>query len=254
MANPGGKLADELEKQIAELEKASDSVASREEIDRLRWQLEAARESSEGAEKDAWARVLLARHPRRAFDGPATFDHTTAEAGPDDHRDRRSFATDRPEVLVMRVERRCVGVVVVEARQAEFNLERCTEVEPLPIVVREVGTAARRDHTPRRRRPRRIEAHPEYLATFDARHLDRGLEGLAERTDRSCRPLGHTTWQLDQTIDQEAPVAIHDRELVRRAAVVEPDHVRTRAGHAATEMTAWFIHDGDGLVARITRR
>ncbi|HUU13100.1 MAG TPA: acetyl-CoA carboxylase carboxyltransferase subunit alpha [Terriglobia bacterium] len=67
MANPGGKLADELEKQIAELEKAPESVASHEEIDRLRWQLEAARDSSEGKEKDAWARVLLARHPRRPY-------------------------------------------------------------------------------------------------------------------------------------------------------------------------------------------
>ena len=67
MANPGGKLAEELEKQIAELEKVSDSVASREEIDRLRWQLEATRDSSEDTEKDAWARVLLARHPRRPY-------------------------------------------------------------------------------------------------------------------------------------------------------------------------------------------
>ena len=75
MANPGGKLAEELEKQIAELEKVSDSVASREEIDRLRWQLEATRDSSEDTEKDAWARVLLARHPRR----PYTLDYIGAE-------------------------------------------------------------------------------------------------------------------------------------------------------------------------------
>ncbi len=67
MANPGGKLADELEKQIAELEKVPASVASREEIDRLRWQLEAARDSSEDKENEAWARVLLARHPRRPY-------------------------------------------------------------------------------------------------------------------------------------------------------------------------------------------
>jgi acetyl-CoA carboxylase carboxyl transferase subunit alpha len=67
MANPGGKLAEELEKQIAELKMASDSVAIREEIDRLRWQLEAARDSSEDVAKDAWARVLLARHPRRPY-------------------------------------------------------------------------------------------------------------------------------------------------------------------------------------------
>jgi acetyl-CoA carboxylase carboxyl transferase subunit alpha len=67
MADTGGKDVAELERQIAELEKASDSVASREEIERLRWQLEAARDTGAAAQKDAWARVLLARHPRRPY-------------------------------------------------------------------------------------------------------------------------------------------------------------------------------------------
>ena len=55
-----------LEKQIAELEKSAPSTACLEEIQRLRQQIEALREEfSRG--QDAWARVLLARHPQRPF-------------------------------------------------------------------------------------------------------------------------------------------------------------------------------------------
>jgi len=57
----------ELEKQIAELEKTSDSEAVREEIDRLRHQIEALQKPSPETNQDAWSRVLLARHPRRPF-------------------------------------------------------------------------------------------------------------------------------------------------------------------------------------------
>jgi acetyl-CoA carboxylase carboxyl transferase subunit alpha len=57
----------ELEKQIAELEKESDSEAAGEEIERLRLQLEALRQEPSGAPQDAWARVLLARHPQRPY-------------------------------------------------------------------------------------------------------------------------------------------------------------------------------------------
>jgi acetyl-CoA carboxylase carboxyl transferase subunit alpha len=71
MAQSGAKLAltRELEKQIAELEKHSDSEAAREEVARLRYQLESARHepaTSEGR-KNAWERVLLARHPNRPY-------------------------------------------------------------------------------------------------------------------------------------------------------------------------------------------
>ena len=71
MAQAGTKrdLTRKLEKQIAELEKQSDSQAARHEIERLRHQLEATnRESaSAGKAKDAWQRVLLARHPERPY-------------------------------------------------------------------------------------------------------------------------------------------------------------------------------------------
>ena len=60
-------MARELERQIAELEKVSDSEAAREEIERLRLQLEALGQEPSGAPPDAWARVLLARHPRRPY-------------------------------------------------------------------------------------------------------------------------------------------------------------------------------------------
>jgi acetyl-CoA carboxylase carboxyl transferase subunit alpha len=61
------QMARELERQIAELEKVSDSEAAREEIERLRLQLEALGQEPSGAPPDAWARVLLARHPQRPY-------------------------------------------------------------------------------------------------------------------------------------------------------------------------------------------
>lgn len=67
LSNDQLAVAKELEKQIAELEKASDSQAAQEEIDRLRHQLDALRERVAGGIPDAWARVLLARHPRRPY-------------------------------------------------------------------------------------------------------------------------------------------------------------------------------------------
>lgn len=62
-------MAQELERQIAELEKYSESEAVREEVDRLRQQLEAARrlEKAPAAASDPWQRVLLARHPQRPY-------------------------------------------------------------------------------------------------------------------------------------------------------------------------------------------
>ncbi len=69
MADPGKELAivEELEKQIAELGKASDSEATQEEIERLRHQVEALRQQVSGPGNEAWARVLLARHPQRPY-------------------------------------------------------------------------------------------------------------------------------------------------------------------------------------------
>jgi len=69
MARSGTKVAltRELEQQIAELEKRPDSQAARPEIERLRYQLEAVNRESLEKEKDAWQRVLLARHPERPY-------------------------------------------------------------------------------------------------------------------------------------------------------------------------------------------
>lgn len=69
MADPHGSaaVAEEIEKQIAELESISDSEATREEIERLRQQLAALRRKVSGAPRDAWERVLVARHPRRPY-------------------------------------------------------------------------------------------------------------------------------------------------------------------------------------------
>ena len=57
----------EIEKQIAEIEKASDSPAAQEEVERMRHQLEALQQSGNAPVADAWAHVLLARHPQRPY-------------------------------------------------------------------------------------------------------------------------------------------------------------------------------------------
>ena len=69
MANTGNNqaMAQELEKQIAELESTSSSAALQEEIERLRQQLVALRQKVSGPSQDAWDRVLLARHPQRPY-------------------------------------------------------------------------------------------------------------------------------------------------------------------------------------------
>jgi acetyl-CoA carboxylase carboxyl transferase subunit alpha len=69
MANPDNQVTvvREIEKQIAELEQASDSEVTREEIERLRQQLAALRDRVAGTANDPWDRVLLARHPQRPY-------------------------------------------------------------------------------------------------------------------------------------------------------------------------------------------
>jgi len=69
MANPTDQHAvvREIEKQIAELEQSPDSEVTRDEIERLRQQLDALRDKVVGAVNDPWDRVLLARHPQRPY-------------------------------------------------------------------------------------------------------------------------------------------------------------------------------------------
>jgi acetyl-CoA carboxylase carboxyl transferase subunit alpha len=65
----------EIEKQIAELEKRPPSDAAREELERLRGQLEVLRHPrGPEALSDAWEQVLIARHPAR----PYTLDYIQA--------------------------------------------------------------------------------------------------------------------------------------------------------------------------------
>ncbi len=56
----------DLEKQIAELKLQPGSVA-REEIKRLQEQLNSLQGGGKAGDRDAWARVLLARHPQRPY-------------------------------------------------------------------------------------------------------------------------------------------------------------------------------------------
>jgi acetyl-CoA carboxylase carboxyl transferase subunit alpha len=60
-------IAQELEKQISELQGEASSAASQEEIERLRQQIVALRQKVSGPAQDAWQRVLLARHPQRPY-------------------------------------------------------------------------------------------------------------------------------------------------------------------------------------------
>jgi len=67
--------ASAIEKQIAALERNSPTDADREEIERLRGQIEALRRSPrDKPSADAWEQVLLARHPNR----PYTLDYIRA--------------------------------------------------------------------------------------------------------------------------------------------------------------------------------
>jgi len=111
MAETHGQTAviRELEKQIAELAKDTTSEAVREEVERLQVQLEALRRSQGGAPKDAWDRVLMARHPQR----PYTLDYIQLlfTDFTELHGDRR-FADDPAIVCgLARFEGRAVMVV-----------------------------------------------------------------------------------------------------------------------------------------------
>lgn len=65
-------LAEHLSRQIEELERSPQSAAVEEEIARLRHQMAGLGSAKPGdAEKNAWARVLMARHPQR----PLTLDY-----------------------------------------------------------------------------------------------------------------------------------------------------------------------------------
>ena len=61
------EMIQQLEKQIAELERFDDSAAAREEIERLKQQLEGINQQIAWVSNQAWDRVLLARHPQRPY-------------------------------------------------------------------------------------------------------------------------------------------------------------------------------------------
>jgi acetyl-CoA carboxylase carboxyl transferase subunit alpha len=69
MTKPTGQAAivQDLERQIAELERQTGSTVAQEEIKRLQEQVESLRQTEESPDKDAWTRVLLARHPQRPY-------------------------------------------------------------------------------------------------------------------------------------------------------------------------------------------
>jgi acetyl-CoA carboxylase carboxyl transferase subunit alpha len=66
-SNAQSAVIRELERQIADLEKNGGSEGGEEELERLRVQLEAVKQTHSGGPKDAWDRVLVARHPQRPY-------------------------------------------------------------------------------------------------------------------------------------------------------------------------------------------
>jgi acetyl-CoA carboxylase carboxyl transferase subunit alpha len=101
--------ARELEQQIAELERAPETAARQEELERLRAQLEGVHKGHGSQKNDAWNRVLLARHPHR----PYTLDYIERlfTEFTELHGDRR-FGDDRAMVCgLARFEGRAVMIV-----------------------------------------------------------------------------------------------------------------------------------------------
>lgn len=143
---------EDIERQIAALEVGSPSEADREEIERLRGQLEILRRKPGSADSgDAWEQVLIARHPNRPY--TLDFIHAIFTDFAELHGDRR-FADDpaligglarfegRPVVLIghqkgrdteQRVKRN-FGMPNPEGYRKALRLMRMAEKFRLPVV------------------------------------------------------------------------------------------------------------------------
>jgi len=66
-SNGQNGLTKDIQRQIAQLEKEPSSDVTREELERLRLQLEVMERGADEKPQDAWDRVLLARHPQRPY-------------------------------------------------------------------------------------------------------------------------------------------------------------------------------------------
>ncbi|MCL5005172.1 MAG: acetyl-CoA carboxylase carboxyltransferase subunit alpha [Acidobacteria bacterium] len=60
-------IVQNLERQIAELQRQTGSTVAQDEIKRLQEQITSLRQAELSQDKDAWTRVLLARHPQRPY-------------------------------------------------------------------------------------------------------------------------------------------------------------------------------------------
>jgi hypothetical protein len=147
----------------------------------------------------------LACKARRALDDLALLDHAPAEAGADDRGDGCALRRQRPEELVVGVERGRVAVVVVDDGQREAPLEGATEVVVAPARVGEVRGSARRDDALCARRARRVEADPADAVARDARPAYDVLEREEESLDRDVRPLRHAARALEELVHEKPP-------------------------------------------------
>ena len=166
----------------------------------------------------------LAGEPRRALDDLPRLDDAAAEPGADDRGDRRALRRQRPEELVVRVERGRVAVVVVDDGEPQALLEGAAEVEAAPARVGEVRGPARRDDAVGARRARRVEPDRAHALARDPGPAQDVLEREDEGLDRDLRPLGDAARALDQLVDEKAPRGVEDGGVVLVAPVVEPHH------------------------------
>ena len=171
----------------------------------------------------------LAGHPGRAAHHPAGLDHAAAQAGADDQRHRRAPVRVRAEVRVVGVQRRGVGVVVVDHRQADPGLDRAADVEAAPAGVGEVDRAAERDDPVRAGRPGRVQADAEHVLARRAGDHQDPLERLGQCLDRDGGSLPDPAGRLDQVIHQEPAVGVQHRRVVGRPPVIQADHDLTFA-------------------------
>ena len=131
---------------------------------------------------------------------------------------------ERPEELVVRVQRGGVAVVVVDDGQAEALLEAAAEVVVAPAGVGEVRGPARRDDALGARRARRVEADPADALARDPGAAQDVLERENEGLDRDVRPLRHAARALEELVHEKAPRGVEDGGVVLVAPVVEPHH------------------------------
>ena len=166
----------------------------------------------------------LTGHPGGAAHHPPAFDHAAAEPGSHDQRHRGASGGFRPEVNVVRVQRRGVRVVVVDDRQAEPGLQGAADVEPAPGRIGEVHRAPRRDHPVGAGRAGGVQAHRLHRRPGHPGQAEDAGERVVERLDGHRRAFPDPAGRLHQPVNQEPAGAVEHGRVDGCPAVVEAHH------------------------------